>query len=118
MDIRKPRAPTKVREEGVARYGTLLVPPALVERPKRGFAVPIAEWLRGPLRAWAESLLDETRLRQEGFFETAKLRQRWREHLAGKRDWSIALWHALMFQAWLDQQRVERSPAEKFELAV
>jgi asparagine synthase (glutamine-hydrolysing) len=93
------------------------VPPALVERPKRGFAVPIAEWLRGPLRAWAESLLGETRLRQEGFFETEKLRQRWREHLAGKRDWSLALWHALMFQAWLDQQRVERSPTEKFELA-
>jgi len=81
------------------------VPPALVERPKRGFAAPIAEWLRGPLRAWAESLLCETRLRQEGFFEPEKLLQRWREHFSGKRDWSIGLWHVLMFQAWFDEQR-------------
>jgi len=81
------------------------VPSALVERPKQGFAAPIAEWLCGPLRAWAESLLGETRLRQEGFFEPEKLRQRWREHSSGKRDWSLGLWHVLMFQAWFDQQR-------------
>ena len=82
------------------------VPPALVERPKKGFAAPIAEWLRGPLRDWAEDLLGETRLRQEGFLEPETLRQRWTEHLSGKRDWSAGLWHALMFQAWLDQQKV------------
>jgi asparagine synthase (glutamine-hydrolysing) len=80
------------------------VPPALVERPKKGFAAPIAKWLCGPLRAWAESLLDGTRLRHEGFFEVKKLQQRWREHLSGMRDWSLGLWHVLMFQAWLDQQ--------------
>jgi len=82
------------------------VPPALVERPKKGFGAPIAEWLRGPLRVWSESLLGETRLRQEGFFESKNLRQRWQEHLSGKRDWSLGLWHVLMFQAWLEQQKI------------
>lgn len=88
------------------------VPPALVERPKKGFAAPIAEWLRGPLRDWAEDLLDETRLRHEGFLEPKKLRQRWTEHLSRRRDWSLGLWHALMFQAWLDQQKVVPSRAK------
>jgi len=82
------------------------VPRALVDRPKRGFAAPIAEWLRGPMREWAEQLLDETRLRQEGFFDTRQIRQKWQEHLAQKRDWSPGLWHVLMFQAWLDEQQV------------
>ncbi len=82
------------------------VPQTLVERPKKGFGAPIAEWLRGPLRVWSESLLGETRLRQEGFFESKNLRQRWQEHLSGKRDWSLGLWHVLMFQAWLEQQKV------------
>jgi asparagine synthase (glutamine-hydrolysing) len=81
------------------------VPPALVDRPKRGFGAPIAEWLRGPLRDWAEDLLGATRLNQEGFFESRVLRQKWQEHLEGKRDWSLGLWHTLMFQAWLDQQK-------------
>jgi asparagine synthase (glutamine-hydrolysing) len=67
------------------------------------------------LRDWAEHLLGETRLRQEGFFEPKKLRQRWREHVSGKRDWSPGLWHVLMFQAWLDQQTVV--PAQPEELA-
>ncbi|MDB6063912.1 MAG: asparagine synthase, glutamine-hydrolyzing [Pedosphaera sp.] len=82
------------------------VPPALVDRPKKGFAAPIAEWLRGPVREWAEHLLGETRLRQEGFFDSRQIRQRWREHLSKKRDWSPGLWHVLMFQAWLDEQKV------------
>jgi asparagine synthase (glutamine-hydrolysing) len=81
------------------------VPPALVDRPKSGFAAPIAQWLRGPLREWAEDLLGATRLRQEGFFESRLIRQKWEEHLSGKRDWSPGLWHVLMFQAWLDQQK-------------
>jgi asparagine synthase (glutamine-hydrolysing) len=86
------------------------VPPALVDRPKRGFAAPIAEWLRGPMRNWAEELLGETRLRQEGFFDTRQIRQKWREHLTQKRDWSPGLWHVLMFQAWLDEQTVAPGP--------
>ncbi|MDE3066481.1 MAG: asparagine synthase (glutamine-hydrolyzing) [Verrucomicrobiota bacterium] len=81
------------------------VPRALVDRPKKGFAAPIAGWLRGPMRDWAEDLLDETRLRQEGFFDDREVRARWQEHLSRKRDWSPGLWHTLMFQAWLDEQK-------------
>jgi len=93
------------------------VPPALVQRPKKGFAAPIAEWLRGSLRDWAEHLLGETRLRQEGFFEPRGLRQKWQEHLAKRRDWSPGLWHVLMFQAWLDQQKVLPDRTDVVELA-
>jgi asparagine synthase (glutamine-hydrolysing) len=88
------------------------VPPALVDRPKRGFGAPIAEWLRGPLRDWAEELLGATRLRQEGFFETRVIREKWQEHLSSKRDWSAGLWHVLMFQAWLDEQKIVPGQAE------
>lgn len=80
------------------------VPRTLVDRPKRGFAAPIAEWLRGPMRTWADQLLEESRLRQEGFFNVLQIRQSWQEHLSKKRDWSAALWHVLMFQAWLEEQ--------------
>jgi len=79
------------------------VPQALVERPKRGFSVPLASWLRGPLRDWAEALLDPTRLRQEGWFEPEPILQKWREHVSGHRDWSSRLWGVLMMQAWLDR---------------
>ena len=89
------------------------VPKALVDRPKRGFAVPIGEWLRGPMRPWAEDLLSESRLRNDGYFAVEPIRQKWHEHLKRRHNWQPQLWGVLMFQAWLDQhQSLSASKAE------
>jgi len=77
------------------------VPKKLLDRPKVGFGVPIDQWLRGPLRDWSESLLDERRLRQEGFLNAQLVRSMWQEHLSGKKNWQGQLWSVLMFQTWL-----------------
>jgi len=78
------------------------VPRELIERPKMGFGVPIGEWLRGPLRAWAEALLDERRLRDEGYLRPEPIRQMWHAHLRGSVDEQYRLWAVLMFQSWLE----------------
>ena len=81
------------------------VPSELIDRPKQGFGIPLAQWLRSPLRDWAETLLDERRLREEGYFRAAPIRARWQEHLGGRCNWQHSLWAVLMFQAWLEAQR-------------
>ncbi len=78
------------------------VPRELIERPKMGFGIPIDSWLRGPLKDWAESLINEKRLAEESFFNPAPVREKWEEHLSGKRNWQYYLWDILMFQAWLE----------------
>ncbi len=77
------------------------VPRQLIERPKMGFGVPIDHWLRGPIRDWAENLLDEKRLTSQGLLDPAPVRERWKAHLQGA-NWAYPLWNVLMLQAWLD----------------
>lgn len=89
-----------ILREVLARH----VPREYFERPKKGFSVPLSHWLRGPLRDWAESLLDEQRLLNEGYFSPKPVRAAWAAHLSGKRDYSRKLWAILMFQAWLEVQ--------------
>jgi asparagine synthase (glutamine-hydrolysing) len=79
------------------------VPKELVERPKMGFGVPLGEWLRGPLRGWAENLLSEQRLREGGFFDPAAVLRVWSEHLSGDHNRQYMLWNVLMFEAWRDR---------------
>jgi asparagine synthase (glutamine-hydrolysing) len=81
------------------------VPGELFERPKRGFIIPIGRWLRGPLRDWAESLLDESRLRRQGYFRPKPIRSMWLQHVSGRRQAHNLLWDVLMFQAWLEKQQ-------------
>jgi asparagine synthase (glutamine-hydrolysing) len=75
-------------------------PSALFERPKAGFGIPVGEWLKGPLRDWAESMLDRRSLESDGWFDSRAVRRRWQDHLTGARDGTQALWAILMFEAW------------------
>lgn len=80
------------------------VPQHLLERPKTGFGVPIDHWLRGPLREWAEALINEHKLVQQGLFNVSVVKKYWQEHLSGGRNWQYPLWNLLIFQSWLSEQ--------------
>jgi asparagine synthase (glutamine-hydrolysing) len=82
------------------------LPKEMVERPKMGFGVPIDAWLRGPLREWAETLLNKDRILKEGFLNPDPICDMWREHLSGRRNRQHQLWNVLMFQAWLENQNL------------
>lgn len=86
------------------------VPRELIERPKTGFGIPLGTWLRGPLREWAEALLDEQRLREDGFFHPEPIREAWHQHQAGTHTWEHPLWTVLMFQDWLHNRPTAPSP--------
>lgn len=83
------------------------VPRELFERPKAGFSVPIGEWIKGPLRPWAEELLNSSRMASEGWLDPAIIRRRWTDHLSGRQDSTAAIWAVLMFQAWLKEQQIQ-----------
>lgn len=103
------RLPTSMRVRGGTGKWLLrqvlrsYVPAELVERPKMGFGVPIGSWLRGPLRPWAEDLLDERRLRDQGLLDPAPIRAAWEGHVSGAVDEKYRLWAILVLQAWLDE---------------
>ena len=80
------------------------VPKSMLGRPKMGFGVPLGAWLRGPLRGWAEALLEPKRLEKEEYFNSESITRKWMEHQAGTRNWQYLLWDILMFQAWLQAQ--------------
>jgi asparagine synthase (glutamine-hydrolysing) len=79
------------------------VPSSLIERPKTGFGIPLGQWLRGPLRDWAENLINEERLQSEGYLNSTLIRETWQQHLSNRYDWPLEIWSVLMFQAWLDK---------------
>ena len=79
------------------------IPPELIDRPKAGFAIPVGDWIKGPLREWAEKLLDPIRIKNEGFFNVQQIQKMWRQHQSGKHDWTSKLWGILIFQSWLEK---------------
>ena len=77
------------------------LPDNLIDRPKMGFGIPVGQWLRGPLRSWADDLLDPTLVREQGLLDPLIVQQRWMDHRDGRADLTFQIWSILMFQAWL-----------------
>jgi len=92
-------------------------PAEMFERPKAGFGFPVGQWIKGDLRPWAEDLLDERRLREDGYFDVALIRKRWAEHLSGTRDAGFSIWAILMFQAWLRHGETSALAPERLRAA-
>jgi asparagine synthase (glutamine-hydrolysing) len=84
------------------------IPRLLLDRPKQGFALPVAAWLRGPLRDWAEDLLSERSLQGQSFLDAIEVRRQWTDHMSGRRDWRHSLWPLLMFLSWERHMRATR----------
>ena len=82
------------------------IPKPLIDRPKMGFAVPLGDWLRGPLKNWASDLLDQQSLASQGVLNTDLVSEKWREHLSGHRNWEHQLWGVLMFQSWMEKENI------------
>lgn len=80
------------------------VPRSLIDRPKMGFSVPLDAWLRGPLRNWAEELLNPAAINKFGLLEPEPVWSTWQEHISGEHDLGPRLWSVLMLQSWCDQQ--------------
>ena len=78
------------------------VPSDLIDRPKSGFAIPIGEWLRGPLKEWAEDLIEEKKVISQGFLNHKNVRKIWELHVSGNADYTARIWSILMFQSWLE----------------
>jgi asparagine synthase (glutamine-hydrolysing) len=107
----RPNAGKWILRQVLHRY----VPRDLVERPKMGFGVPLDSWLRGPMREWAETLLEPRRLREEGFFDSAEVHEKWNEYVAGRGAWQFHLWDILMFQLWRQHQNSATKPQPRVE---
>ena len=80
-----------------------LLPEELMNRPKAGFGPPLGDWLRGPLRPWAEDLLDPAAMRRQGFLDVEQVRAVWASHSSGRRNHTTEVWNLLMFQSWLSE---------------
>jgi asparagine synthase (glutamine-hydrolysing) len=94
------------------------VPRQLFDRPKMGFGIPIEGYLRGPLRDWAEALLSERRIREGGLLAPELIRERWAEHLSGRKDWQYHIWDVLMLQSWLDENRSQTTSPQVIQAEV
>lgn len=103
------RLPTQMKIRGTTGKWALRqilyrhVPRELLERPKTGFGIPVGDWLRGPLRDWAEDLLTPEKLGADGLLDAVPIRHAWAEHLSGRRDWTHRIWTILMLQAWRER---------------